>query len=80
MAVGSIQKKSNKQGRGRGRGEDIGYFKKEKNCGLFRFVTQEIPGKMKLCPGKIELHPMELPGPKTKTFFITPGNANSFFN
>ena len=23
---------------------------------------------------------MELPGPKTKTFFITPGNANSFFN
>ena len=52
--MGSIQKKSNKQGRGRGRGEDIGYFKKEKNCGLFSFVTQEIPDKMKLRPSALE--------------------------
>ena len=38
----------------------------------------EIPYKMKLyplTPGKIALHPMELPGPKTKTFFITPENS-----
>ena len=40
--------------RERGRGEDIGYFKKEKNCGLFRFVTQEIPDKMKLRPSALE--------------------------
>ena len=33
-----------------------------------------------LSPGKIVLHPMELPGPKTKTFLITPGNVNSYFN
>ena len=67
--------------RERGRGEDIGYFKKEKNCGLFRFVTPEIPDKMKLCPSALEklLHRMELPGPKSKTFFNTPGNANFFF-
>ena len=40
--------------RGRGRGEDIGYFKKEKNGGLFRFVTLEIPDKMKLRPSALE--------------------------
>ena len=65
--------------RGRGSDEDIGYFKKEKNCGPFSFVTLEIPDKMKLRPSALEklLHPMELPEPKTKTFFSTPGNANS---
>ena len=40
--------------RGRGRGEDIGYFKKEKSCRLFRFVTLEIPDKMKLHPSALE--------------------------
>ena len=40
--------------RGRGRDDDIGYFKKEKNCGLFSFVTLEIPDKMKLRPSALE--------------------------
>ena len=41
--------------RGRGRGEDIAYFlKRKKNCGLFRFVTLEIPDKIKLRPSALE--------------------------
>ena len=40
--------------RERGSDEDIGYFKKEKNCGPFSFVTLEIPDKMKLRPSALE--------------------------
>ena len=80
--MGSIQKKSNKKGRGRG--EDIAYFlKRKKNCGLFRFVTLEIPDKIKLRPSALEklcYTSWNFQDQKPRLSSAPPGNANSFFN
>ena len=55
----------------------------KKNCeflGLSLLRNSRQNEASSLSPGKIVLHTMELLGLKSKTFFITPGNANSFFN
>ena len=67
------------EGAGRVRGEA-----RTKNYGLFRFVTLEIPGKMKLRPSALEklcYIPWNFQDEKPiPTFFSTPGNVSSFFN
>ena len=78
--MGSIQKKSNKPGGGEGV-EDILFWKEiVEFLGLLLLRNSRQNEALPLSPGKVVLNLMERPGPKTKTFLITPGNANSFFN
>ena len=82
--MGSIQEKVQQTCMGRERCEDIHRLLLwKKNCeflGLSLLRNSRQNEASSLSPGKIVLHTMELLGLKSKTFFITPGNANSFFN